>query len=143
MVEVMGRYSNSCEQGERLRELLEMAPSGPPKSISRTIKQVQRRLRPDEVGELITNYQAGIPINDLAARFGIHRHTVLEQVKRLGLRRRYPSLGPDEVERAAQLYRSGQSLAVVGEQLGWHASTVRHSLLKVGVQMRDSQGRAR
>ncbi|HUD15684.1 MAG TPA: recombinase family protein, partial [Acidimicrobiales bacterium] len=48
-VEVLGRYSNHSDQGERLQGLIEMASSGRPKPKTRTTKQVHRRLRPDEM----------------------------------------------------------------------------------------------
>jgi hypothetical protein len=33
MVEMLGRYSHLCEQGERLDDLLEMVPEGSPEAF--------------------------------------------------------------------------------------------------------------
>ena len=49
-----------------------MAQKGAAEVIPRTPKQVQRRLKPDEVSELVSAYRAGEKVSELAARFGIH-----------------------------------------------------------------------
>jgi len=130
LVEVMGRYSNHADPGERLRVLVEMVPSGPLEVELRKAKQVQRRLRTAEVEELVANYQAG-------------RNTIMGHVNRAGVRRHNPALLPEEITEATQLYRSGRSLAAVGGHFGVNASTVRTALLRVGVAMRGCQGRER
>jgi hypothetical protein len=55
-VKVAGRYSNLCDQGERIQDLLENVPEGVADVNPRTPKQVQRRLKPGEVGELASGY---------------------------------------------------------------------------------------
>jgi IS30 family transposase len=100
-------------------------------------------LSADQVQELTTAYARGVAINDLADRFGINRSTVLEHLKRSQTRRRYPALDARCVEEAAVLYRSGLALADIGSVFEVHATTVRLALLRVGVEMRDCQGRAR
>ena len=106
-------------------------------------RRKQRRLLLEQVNELIAAYRAGVPINDLAAQFEIHRSTVLDHVNRAGTRRRYPALGLRDVEEAAELYRTGQSLRTIGIHFGVHASTVRQYLVRAGNTLRDCQGRAR
>jgi len=142
-VDLLGRYSNHCDQGERLRILVEMVPSGPSEVNLRTPKQVQRRLKTAETVELLADYQIGIKVKDLAARYGINRNTVIGHINRAGVRRHYPALVSEEIMEAAQLYRSGCSLAAVGGHFGVNASTVRTALLRAGVAMRDCQGRER
>jgi hypothetical protein len=58
-VEVMGRYSNLCDQGECLRGLLEMVPGGLPGTFLRTLTQRQRRLRSPEIDDLVTRLPSG------------------------------------------------------------------------------------
>jgi hypothetical protein len=142
-VEVMGRYLNHSDQGERLRDLLEMVPSGSQTAKTRTKKQVCRRLRPAEIEELLAGYKAGVPIKALVAQFKIDRSTVTNYVKRAGVRLRLPALLPKEIEEASRLYRSGQSLRQVGSHFGVRDTTIRTALLRAGVQMRDCQGRER
>ena len=109
-----------------------MVSSGPPQVTLRTPKQVQRRLRPAEIEELVASYQAGGKVNDLAAHYQVNRNTVMGHIDRAGVRRHYPALLPEEIKEAAQLYRSGCSLAAVGVRFGVNASTVRTALLRVG-----------
>ena len=139
-MEVMGRYSNPCDQGERLRELLEMAPSGPPQPISRTRRQVQRRLREPEIKAVLASYLAGATVYELADQHGIHRHTVSEILERHGVVRRYQKLSVELVETASVLYQGGLSLTKIGVQLGLSAETVRQALMRAGLQIRSRRG---
>jgi DNA invertase Pin-like site-specific DNA recombinase len=142
-VEVLGRYLNRSEQGERIREVLQIVPSGPSQAVPRTPKRVFRRLEPAKVVELIRAYSEGVPVNDLAAQFNLHRSTVLEHLNRAAPKRRNPAMDQAQVEEAARLYRGGKSLRDVGIHFGVHASTVSRNLTGTGVTMRDCHGRDR
>ena len=139
----MERYSNLRDQGERLQALSKMVPSGPSKVNPRAPKQVHRRLKPAEIGELVARYQDGAKVRDLAADYRINRNTVIGHINRAGVRRHYPALMSEEIRKAAHLYRSGWSLAAIGSHFRVNASTVRTALLRVGVAMRDCHGRER
>ena len=117
-MELIGRYSNPFEQGERLRDLVEMVPKGSPEVSAGPRKQVHRRLRPAEIEELVAGYQAGATACQLADRFRIHRTTVLSLLERQSVARRNRSLSFAQVVQARELYAAGQSLAKVGKQLG-------------------------
>ena len=117
-MELIGRYSNPFEQGERLRDLVEMVPKGSPEVSAGPRKQVHRRLRPAEIEELVTGYQAGATACQLADRFRIHRTTVLSLLERQSVTRRNRRLSSTEINQARELYAAGQSLAKVGKQLG-------------------------
>ncbi len=130
----------SVNRGERLRWLLEMVPSTPQGSISRTIKQKQRRLRGAEIDKLVAGYLVGATVYELAEQFGVHRSTVSELLERRGVTRRFGPLSPAQVAMATSLYGEGLSLATVGQQLGCHATTVRDALAKVGVEIRPRNG---
>jgi len=141
--EVIGRYSNHCEQGERLRDLVEMVPNGPSRGNVQTKKQIHRRLRPPEIDQLVAGYEAGATVYQLANDFRIHRATVSLLLERKRVPRRNRPLSPARIEQARVLYATGQSLAKVGSQLGCDANTVRLALVRVGVRMRDCHGRER
>jgi len=47
--EIVGAYSKSSEQVERLRRLLDMAPVSPSRAKTRAQRQTQRRLSADEL----------------------------------------------------------------------------------------------
>jgi len=120
-----------------------MVPSGSSEVNLRTPKQVQRRLKTAEIVELVADYQTGIKVKNLAARYGINRNTVIRHINRARLRRHYPALVSAATMEAAPLYRSSWSLAAIGGHFGVNASTVRTALLRAGVAMRDCQGRER
>jgi len=142
-VEVIGRYSNHCDQGERLQRLLKVVPNGSAQVNVGTRKQVHRRLRLAEIEELVAGYLAGATVYQLATRFRIHRATASLLLERQGVARRNRPLSPAQIDQAIELYATGQSLANVGRQLGCDANTVRLALVKGGVRMRDCQGRER
>jgi len=142
-VDLLGRYSNHCDQGERLRDLVEMVPSGPFEVNPLTPRQVHQRLRQPEIEELVASHKAGATVYQLAETFRIHRHMVSLLLERQRVARRNRPLSPMQIDQARRLYATGQSLASVGKQLGCHANTVRLALIKVGVRMRDSHGRDR
>ena len=140
VVEVIGRYSNLSEQGELLRHLLEIVPNGPPKPTFQTKKQVQRRLRPKEIDDLVAAYQAGISVYELADHHRIHRATVSLLLERRGVPRRYRLVEGDRITQAVNLYESGHSLSTVGSQMGVSPETVRNVLIRAGVTLRPRPG---
>ena len=99
-------------------------------------KQVQRRLPPEEIEELVACYLAGATALALAGKHAIHRTTVLALLERHHVSRRGLVLTPDHVERAVSLYASGLSCASIGKELIVNPETVRQALLKAGVAMR-------
>jgi hypothetical protein len=60
-LEVLGRYSNPCYQLPQLWKLLDMTPGGCPVA-SVPSRQKQNRLRSEEIEQLISEYQAGVPV---------------------------------------------------------------------------------
>jgi DNA-binding CsgD family transcriptional regulator len=136
----MGHYLNPSKQGEIAREVLSIVPS---KRESRAVparRQVQRRLRPDHIGELIVAYQAGMTVLELAERFQIHRHTVSLILKRQAVPRRNQPLTAEQRKMASTLYSSGMSLADVGAMLGCDPSTIWRALRADGIQLRPRTG---
>lgn len=142
-MEVVGRWSNLSEQGERLQNLVEMVPSGPVEPIARTPKRVSRRLRQAEIEKVVAGYRAGASVYKLGRQFQIHRDTVASILERQGIPRRGRPLSPAQIEKSVRLYGEGQSLAKIAPKMGCHPSTVRLALLSAGVQLRDSHGRER
>jgi hypothetical protein len=135
-VEALGRYSNLCDQAERLRNLLEIVPEGPREVNLRTSKQVQHRLEPTEVDRLKRAYGSGATLRELAQEFRIHRHTAADLLERVGVARRGKGPKAKEMNRAIRMYEAGESTATVGQRLGYAADTIRNRLLSAGVQMR-------
>jgi hypothetical protein len=139
----MGRYLNPSDQGERLRQVLEMVPSGPQTAIPRTPKQVHRRLQPLQVDEVVSQYLAGATLKELGKQYQVHQTTISELLEQRGVQRRYRSLSVDRVAEAVKLYESGLSLVRVGNLLQVNSGTVWQALKGRGVQLRDCHGRTR
>jgi hypothetical protein len=139
-VEVLGRYSNLVDQGERVSYLLQIVPSGPSEAKTRTPKRVCRRLDPAQVEQLVARYAEGVPVADLAATFGIDQWTVQKYARRHGLPRRSPRLGPVQTAEATRLYLAGQSLAKLSDHFGVATDTVAAALRRAGVTLRPRRG---
>jgi len=99
-------------------------------------RQVQRRLPPEEIEELVADYLGGATALALAGKHSIHRTTVLALFERHRVSRRGRVLTPDHIERAVTLYASGLSCASVGREFQVNPETVRRALLKAGTAMR-------
>lgn len=104
---------------------------------------VLRRLTRSEIEDVVTGYQSGRSLADLAQELGIHHRTVADHLERLGVARRVnlPKMSPADVRGAAIRYRAGESLATVGKVLNVDASTVQRALKRAGVTIRPLPGR--
>lgn len=131
----MRTYANLPWQRRRVDKILTLVPSSRP-------DHPPRRLKPDEVFDLVADYNEGTRINDLAAKYGINRVTVMAHLKREGAESRR-GVVERRLPEATALYKGGWSLARIGEKLGVSPGTVWLTLQKHGVQMRDQQGRSR
>ncbi|WP_280478041.1 hypothetical protein [Nocardia asiatica] len=133
-------------QAEALENLIQKLPdpttSAPP-PVVRIRPRRARQLDADEVAELITGYQAGATVYELAARFGIERRTVSNILHRHEVPMRRRGLSPDQVDTAIHLYKLGWSLARVGNHLDVNHTTVLTALRRRGIPTRDPHGRAR
>jgi hypothetical protein len=83
------------------------------------------------------SYGQDEPIKELAQRFGIHRMTVTELLRRHGVELRRAGLAPKEIAAAAHFYRQGWSLARLGAKYGVDPATVWRALLAADVIMRS------
>lgn len=89
-----------------------------------------KRLKAQEVEELITAYQAGMNVYKLGERFGITRQTVSAILKRHGVQIRKRGLTEEEIGEAVQLYAQGWSLTRIGQHFEVDVRTVRSRLLE-------------
>jgi hypothetical protein len=110
-----------------------------PKASSRPML---RQLKPNEVHEIVKAYEAGSTPNELAARFRVHRTTVMANLRKRGvtIRRTVPRLSPESVDEAATLYRDGWSLSQLAARFETTGPTVGRALRKVGVKIRSGPG---
>ena len=139
-MEVLGRYSNLCDQGKRIEDVLGIVPKRHSEVHFRTPRQVQHRLNLDEVDDLVRRYRAGVKVGELAAHFGVHRDTVSEVLDRHGVVRRQAGLAPDLLSEVIALYRAGSSLATIGAKMSVDPGTVALALRKAGASLRPRRG---
>ena len=140
MVEVLGRYSNHCEQGKRIQSILEMKSNRQCRTHTRTIKRVQHRLAPNEIANLIELYHQGKTIDSLAELFQVSRTTVMAHLDRQKVQRRQVGIDPGDLVKVARLYESGWSVARIGKSFGIAGGTVLCKLRELGVEIRPRRG---
>lgn len=146
MVELMGRYSNFPQpllSGLAERLIQDVGSPGPPKSPTPPIHAVHRRLSPDTIQQLITDYQAGTPSTQLMFTYNLGKGTVLRLLRGHGVQLRNQQMTPEHIEQAIQLYGQGLPLVAVGEQLGYDPGTIWRALKQAGAPRRDNHGRER
>ena len=106
-------------------------------------RTTQPRLSDEKVDQIVTAYEAGKTVYELAAEYGCHRVTISAALKRQGVALRHTSPTSAQVDEMVRLYESGLSLAMVGERFGLNASTVLAQLRKKNVRTRNAHGRIR
>jgi transposase len=139
LVDLVIHYSNLTEQGELLKECLEMVPKGPYLGAPPPY-QFHQRLPVDEIDALANAYLSGATVKELADQFQIHRTTVSEILTRNDVPRRQLGLTPEQIGQAAKLYGEGWSLKGLGDHFGCNAGTVRTMLKREGIEIRKRRG---
>lgn len=139
MVDLQGRLSNPPYHFRRVTQAL-------PRVLTRQhirrnklgSRQLQRRLKPNEVEELVVAYEAGSSVPVVAETFGINRETVLLHLERRGVRRRAAvrKLSDDEVSLAASRYEAGEPMAALTARFAVDGKTLRREIAAVGVVLR-------
>jgi lambda repressor-like predicted transcriptional regulator len=100
-------------------------------------RQVQRRLTPEQVDQLLAEYKAGISMQHLARRWDLHRTTVAEHLRRAGVPVRHRRITDGQLEDATRLYREGWSCQRLAERYDCDDETVRQSLRRAGITLRQ------
>jgi DNA-binding CsgD family transcriptional regulator len=148
-VDLMGRLSNPgkdfvqvSDKGVRDREGRRDVDAEAAKWRASCDRRTQIRLGPADIERLIAAYAEGNTVLQLAARFKIHRTTVLTHLERNGVPRRRsgPKLSDEDVRQATVLYRDGLSLKAIGIRFLVAPDTVGKALRRVGVKIRPRRG---
>jgi DNA-binding CsgD family transcriptional regulator len=140
MVDHLGRYSNRASWVKRLPRLPKATVSASATTV-RTHRSSATRLSPAQIADLITGYQSGQTVYELADRFKIHRVTVSAHLHRHGIPMRRQGLDAAGIGHAVRLYEDGWSVARIGERLGVDGTTVWTAIKAQGTRMRDTHGR--
>ena len=91
----------------------------------------------------MADYEAGMPVRMIAAKYAVHRGTVPTLVTKEGARLRAPGLSRTGRTRAASLYLDGLTLRDVAERLGVDEKTVRNAVVEEGGLIRARGRRPR
>ena len=112
-------------------------------NIKTEIKQQQKYLSDEEIGEIVIKYKCGKSTYELAEEYGCHRYTISKHLKEAGIEvtnrvARKESL----VGLILQLYSEWYKPAEIGEALGISADSVRRCLKENGIELRHSSAYA-
>ncbi|MDO5671783.1 MAG: hypothetical protein Q4G30_02845 [Actinomycetaceae bacterium] len=108
--------------------------------VAKNSAKSQTRLSPEQRAELVADYEAGLPVRGIAAKYGVHRGTIPTFVSRAGGQLRSPGLSDADRVRAGALYAEGMTLDAIAEQLAVDSKTVRNAVIAEGIRIR-SRGR--
>jgi len=104
--------------------------------VAKNSAKSQTRLTPERRAELVEDYEAGMPVRAIAAKYGVHRGTIPTFVLRAGAPFRTPGLDDAGRARAIALYAEGLTLQEVAERLDVDDKTVRNAVIAEGGRIR-------
>jgi DNA-directed RNA polymerase specialized sigma24 family protein len=138
-VEVVEALSH---RSDRTQRLLRLAAGWTTRLIEqeglRASYRTMPRLKPDRVQTLVTGYEGGATVYELAAQFRIDRKTVSRILHRERVPMRMTGLSSEQVDQAHKLYDDGWSLAQIGELMQVDARTVHRRLRERGALFRNA-----
>lgn len=137
LVPLAGLFSN-----HRVLEKLATRPRAEPVEEPQRTARRRQPLSPEQIDELVDAFTSGSTVKELAARFEIHRTTVMDYLRR----RRVPRRGEwsdQMVATAAQRYAGGETLDQVAAGLSVDPRTVGRQLRAAGIEIRPSGPRRR
>jgi hypothetical protein len=97
---------------------------------------MQRRLKPEQVDQLVAEYQTGESMLYLAKRWQMHRTTVADHLRRAGVAVRERGIPADRLGEAIKLYADGWSCKRLADHFDCDDETVRQTLKRAGVKLR-------
>lgn len=133
-MDILRNYSNSQGSENPVLSLISDATRCKTPTGNRNKKRLQqrvRRLSEDEVDQLVSGYQQGDSVYTLGRRFGIHRVTVSEHLRRAGIETRLHkrvALSETQLDEARRLRASGMSFSRIATVLGATPYLVRREL---------------
>lgn len=118
-----------------LRDLQKLTDDGPKAGIRPPgrKRQIQNRLTQGVVDAIVSDYEDGLSVNDVADKYDIHRTTVMNHLKRrkVKTRRSVRKLTDRQVKEAISAHKLGEPIAVLAEGLGVDPETLRRAVRKV------------
>jgi hypothetical protein len=87
-------------------------------------RQVQRRLTPKEIEQLLTEYRAGDSMQELARKWRLHRTTVTEHLRRSSIAVRHRGIPTERLDESIRHYGHGWSCQRLAERYGCDDETM-------------------
>lgn len=145
---LVGVLRNCCNQdlaSRQVNELVDTARASSPtdRSGRRVTGKANPELASDQVEQLIAFYQQGDSLLQFSRRFGIHRGTVKEHLRRAGVAIRpgnVAKLSDEDKNEIARLYKAALSIHKLALRFGVTDNPVHSALKERGVRMRDPHG---
>jgi DNA-binding CsgD family transcriptional regulator len=117
MVALRGGSSNQTSRFSRLADALPTLLGRRLRSRHVRVRQVQRRLTPKEIEQLLTEYRAGDSMQELARKLRLHRTTVTEHLRRSSIAVRHRGDSDREARRSDPAQRRRMVLPTAGRAL--------------------------
>lgn len=105
-------------------------------ALTRNPVKSQTRLTLEQRAELVADYEAGMSVRAISTKYGIHRGTIPNLLRKAGGALREPGLTKTDQVRAAALYAEGLTLAQVARRLSSSDESVRGAVILEGGQVR-------
>lgn len=105
-------------------------------AVAKNPTKPQTRLTSEQRAELVADYESGMPVREIAAKYRVHRGTIPSIVVQAGGSVRAPGLTEEVRARAVALYVQGMTLRRVAEELGADDKTVRKAIVDAGAILR-------
>ncbi len=104
--------------------------------VAKNPAKSQTRLALERRVELVADYESGMPVRAIAAKYGVHRGTISTFALRAGASLRTPGLSDEGRARAVALYADGLTLQEVADRLAVDPKTVRNAVVTEGGSLR-------
>lgn len=141
VVGLLRRYSKKVHLTSavlRLEKLAAVEREPVPEPEPVRIHRVEWRLGEDGIRELIVDYEAGLAVPELQAKYGLSKGSVLRMLHNAGVEVRRQPVGDELVTEIIELYESGLSIRKTGAKAGVPKTTVQNILARSGVAMRPA-----
>jgi AraC-like DNA-binding protein len=147
MVDLLRAYSNFLPEVEKPLEALFQLQNRPESGVDLTLVSPPRKLRKRPprsiIAQMILDYQAGLSMRDLAAKYELPKTGVLNILHAEGVARPRERITEQQIRQATRLIHRGDTINKAAAKLGVSNSTLRYQLKRRGLPTRASQRRAR
>ena len=140
LITIVALTGGSSNQAPRLRQLAGELSSLLRRRLRKAKRskprQAQHRLTSKHRDQLVAEYLSGASMLALAKRWGLHRTTVAEHLRRAGVGIRQRGIPAEKLNEAIRLYTEGWSCQRLAERYDCDDETVRQTLKRAGTTLR-------